>query len=119
MSVSPVILEESPDRPTRVILPADPVENARELARQYAPADMRLGIALTHGTDLDQLEWLRASSRLVADYASRRLAVVGLKAGESLSLEPSDKFVDFLERWRGGVTPPGEGESATSSGAEG
>lgn len=90
------------DLAERLATIASPEERSRELMRFYAEADTALLIALGHGTDLATLETLRGGSRLVAELAQRRLAVLGLKSGEAIDLEPSQKMQEFLERWYAG-----------------
>jgi hypothetical protein len=81
---------------------ASTVTSARELAERLALADMQLCAALRHGTSLRELEEYRSAARLAADLAHRSLAIAGLKSGEGLSLEPSDKLVALLERLQAG-----------------
>jgi hypothetical protein len=89
------------------------VTSARGLAERLALADMKLSAALTHGTPLEDLEGLRAASRLASDLAHRRLAIAGLKSGEGMSLEPSDKLVALLERLQADEGPKPAGEELT------
>jgi hypothetical protein len=98
-ATNPVTLTEPDVRGQAVQLSSDPVTRAKELAAQFAVADMRLSLALSHGTDLDTLEALKAGSRFIAELAHKRLSILGLKSGEAVSLEPSERMAEFLERW--------------------
>ena len=84
---------------------ADPVARARKVAEAAAPGDMILLTALTHGVAPAALEAYRGSLRLVSDLAQRRLSIVGLRAGEVVEHDASDRFRAFLERWHDGAGP--------------
>ncbi len=88
---------EDPDR--AMAKEQDPVAQARRLAELAAPADMRLSVAISHGMPLSQLDANRAGARLASDHVFRRLSMVGLKSGEPLEVEVSDRMRDFLERF--------------------
>jgi hypothetical protein len=108
----PVTLTEPDVRGQAVQLSSDPVTRAKEIAAQFAVADMRLSLALSHGTDLETLEALRAGSRFVAELAHKRLSILGLKSGEAVSLEPSERMAEFLERWHAAGGPAAEAREA-------
>lgn len=104
---------EDPDR--AMAKEQDPVAQARRLAELSAPADMRLVVALTHGTPLPTLEANRASARLVSDLVHKRLSIVGLRSGEPVQVEVSERMQDFLARFfdgrrhsRGDAESPGD-----------
>ena len=107
------------DAVTESNVEVEPVARARRLAEISAPADMRLTLALTHGTSLEELDAGRHAVRVMADMAFRRLAVVGLKSGESVEHDVSDRLKDALGLWFGGdgdrVAPdePARAERAT------
>ena len=82
------------------------VERAKAVMRHFALADARLLVALRHGTSPKQLEVLRASSRLIADLATRSLSTLGLRPGEVVEHEVSGRFQEFLERWRAETERP-------------
>jgi hypothetical protein len=95
------------------------VTSARELAERLALADMKLCAALRHGTSLRELEEYRSAARLASDLAHRSLAIAGLKSGEGLSLEPSDKLVALLERLQAGeLAEPGAAVEALGPGGD-
>jgi hypothetical protein len=82
---------------TRAI--ADPVERARRIAELHAPADMMTLIAISHGLTVEQQEVYARALRHTSDLAQRRLAMVGLRAGDALAIEPSDRLRQFLDLW--------------------
>lgn len=85
----------------------EPVQRARRAADIAAPANMRLILALTHGTSLADLAKERHGVRIMADLAFRQLAVVGLKSGESVEHDVSDRLKSALGLWFGSS---GEGD---------
>jgi hypothetical protein len=90
---------QDPDR--EMAKEQNPVSQARRLAELSAPADMRLSVALSHGMTLAKLEDNRAGARLASDLAFKRLSIVGLRSGEPVEVEVSDRMRDFLERFFG------------------
>lgn len=98
-------------------LSSNPVEQARQLAEIAAVADMRLSLALAHGTDPATLELYKGAFNLIAGngLAIRRLAIAGLKSGEAISLEPSQRFQEFLERWNARGKPGSDDQRVDAS----
>jgi hypothetical protein len=76
-----------------------PVERARRMAELAAPLDMMQSLALGHGTDPEVLERDRAAHRLRAELCHKRLSIVGLKSGEIVENDLSDRFQSFLTSW--------------------
>lgn len=76
-----------------------PIDRARLVAEFLAPADMLMLAAISLGTDTEELEANKVAFRLKAEIALRRLAVVGLKSGDSGPLDISDRMRTFLERF--------------------
>lgn len=75
-----------------------PVAFARRMAELTAPADMRMSLALGLGTTNLEHELYPRAMRLRADLSHKRLAIVGLRAGESLTDDGvSDRFTEFLQ----------------------
>ena len=89
-----------------------PVERARGLAELLAPVDMILLAGVTHGLAPDEVEAYGKPLRLMTDLAQRRLSTVGLKSGEAVEHDMSDRLRSFLELWHADrsapldVTPP-------------
>jgi len=89
-----------------------PVERARGLAELMAPSDMILLAAVAHGLLPDELEAYGKPLRMMTDLAQRRLSMVGLKSGEAVEHDMSDRLRSFLELWHADrpapldVTPP-------------
>ena len=77
----------------------EPVARARRLAELAAPMDMRLTLALGLGCSVAELEHERHGVRVMGDLAFRRLAIVGLKSGESIEHDVSDRLKDALSRF--------------------
>ena len=90
---------------------SDPVGSARRHAEAVAPFDMQVLDAIRFGLSLKTLEQYHRSLRLVSDLALRNLAMVGLKTGETVEMDLSDRMREFLTRWNepaepGPVLPP-------------
>lgn len=86
-----------------------PVGKARRYADLAAPAMMRLQLAVVLGTSPEDLDRWRGGFRIMLDGIKTSLAIVGLRAGEEISVEPSDKLLRAMERWRtAGELPEGE-----------
>jgi len=89
-----------------------PVERARGLAELMAPADMILLAGVSHGLAPDEVEAYGKPLRMMTDLAQRRLSMVGLKSGEAVEHDMSDRLRSFLELWHADrpapldVTPP-------------
>jgi hypothetical protein len=89
-----------------------PVERARGLAELMAPSDMILLAGVTHGLAPDEVEANGKPLRMMTDLAQRRLSMVGLKSGEAVEHDMSDRLRSFLELWHADrpapldVTPP-------------
>jgi hypothetical protein len=89
-----------------------PVERARGLAEFMAPSDMILLAGVTHGLAPAEVEAYGKPLRLMTDLAQRRLSMVGLKSGEAVEHDMSDRLRGFLELWHQDrpapvdVTPP-------------
>ena len=77
----------------------DPVAKARKIAELFAATDMLMSVALSQGTAPADLEAHRAGYRLMADMLQRRLSIVGLKSGEVLEADVSERMQDFLARF--------------------
>lgn len=80
----------------------DPVSRARRLAEIAAPADMRLSIMLGLGCTPEELERDKSGAKLMLEAATKRLAVVGIRLGESGAssrAEPSERLKEFFERF--------------------
>lgn len=77
----------------------DPVERARRMAEVSAPADMRASIALTLGVTPDELERDKSGARLILEGTHKRLSIVGLRAGDSVEHDLSEKMHDVLARF--------------------
>jgi len=86
----------------------DPIERARRAAQLAAPADIKLTLALTHGTTLDALESRRGAARLVGELAVRRLGIVGLRAGMDVDVSLSQRFQDSMGRFFGPAALPAD-----------
>jgi hypothetical protein len=74
-----------------------PIAKARAIAEAFAPADMRLSVALGHGLTPAELEADKVGTRLMADLAHKRLGIVGLRAGDSIEEGMSDRMSRFLD----------------------
>lgn len=85
------------DREARKV--RDPVGRARRMAEVAAPADMRRSLALGLGAGIDDLERDKAGARLQLEAAHRRLSIVGLRSGEIVETDVSDRMQDFLSRF--------------------
>lgn len=77
----------------------DPVQRARKMAETSAPADMRASLALSLGATPAELELDKSGARLILEAAHKRLGIVGLRAGESIEHDVSDRMRDFMERF--------------------
>lgn len=88
----------------------DPVQQAMSRARHAAPATMRLIQALTLGTDPDELDRRRGGVRIMAELAVRQLAIVGMKTGETVEHDVSERFTQamalFFDKPGGETTAP-------------
>jgi hypothetical protein len=84
---------------------SDPVQLAMARARHAAPALVNLVQALTLGTDPEELDARRGGVRIMAELATRQLAIVGLKSGEVVEHDLSERFQDAMQRFFG---PPGD-----------
>lgn len=76
------------------------VKRAREQFEIAAPALVRLQLALTLGTSPEELDRVRGGARLMLESIKQSLAVVGLRAGEDVSVDISDRMQAFLGRWQ-------------------
>ena len=76
-----------------------PVERARGLAELLAPSDMILLAGVTHGLAPGDVEAYGKPLRMMTDLAQRRLSMVGLKSGEAVEHDMSDRLRSFLELW--------------------
>ena len=90
----------------------DPVGRARRAAELAAPGNMRVALALALGTTPAEIEKDKAGYRMIAEDAHRLLAMVGLRAGEAVEVEMSDRMQDFLTRFFG----PTRGREARGKG---
>lgn len=75
------------------------VGHARRAADRAAPALIRLVQALTLGTSPEELDRVRGGVRVMAELAIRQLAISGLKAGETMELDMSERFSKFMTGW--------------------
>ncbi len=89
------------DVPTYTDSAKNPVERARRTAEAAAPALIDLTQALTLGTDPEELDRNRGGLRIMSELALRQLSIVGLKTGELVEHEPSERFTNFLMGWFG------------------
>jgi|SRR5580765_155904 len=80
----------------------DPVQRARAMAEVAAPADMRAAIALTLGAEAEELEQDKSGARLILETARWRLGTVGLRAGEVVEHDVSERMRDFMSRFYSG-----------------
>lgn len=82
--------------------PADQgyVGRARKQAEVMAPALMRLQRALLLGTSPEELDRVRGGARLLLEGIKQSLGMVGLRAGEEVSLDLSERMQGFLTRWQ-------------------
>ena len=78
----------------------DHITRARTYLAMAAPAFSRLQVALTLGTSPEELDKLRGGARLMLESIKQAHAVVGLRAGEDVSLDLSDRMQTFLTRWQ-------------------
>lgn len=76
-----------------------PVEKARVMAELFSPADMVLSLGLGLGTSREELEKHPRAVRLITELAHRRLSIVGLKSGETVQADMSDRMQEFLTRF--------------------
>ena len=60
---------------------------------------MILLAGVSHGLAPDEVEAYGKPLRMVADLAQRRLSMVGLKSGEAVEHDMSDRLRSFLELW--------------------
>lgn len=77
----------------------DTVSRARRIAELLAPLDMIQSASISHGTSPGDVEVLNRAYRLKAELAHRRLSIVGLKSGEVLEADVSDRLRDALTRF--------------------
>jgi hypothetical protein len=76
------------------------VGRARRRAEIMAPALMRLQMALLLGTSPEELDRVRGGARLMLEGIKTSLAMVGLRAGEEVALDLSDRMQGFLTKWQ-------------------
>lgn len=76
------------------------VRRAREQFEIAAPAMARLQLALTLGTSPEELDRVRGGARLMLESIKQSLAIVGLRAGEEVSVDLSERMQGFLDRWQ-------------------
>ena len=86
------------------------VARARKHAELASPALMRLQLALTLGTSPEELDRVRGGARLLLEACKQTLAVVGLRAGEEVSVDLSERMQGFLERWQSAPALPEHAE---------
>lgn len=84
----------------------EPVQRARRTLEHAAPALVNLTLALTLGTDPEELDRRRGGVRVMADLAVRQLAAVGIKTGETVEHDLSERFTDAMARFFGPVSDP-------------
>ncbi len=84
---------------------ADPVTRARRVAELAAPADMKVLTTITHGLPAAVALTHHRPLTLISELAQRRLATVGVRAGEVVEHELSDRFQAALARWPGLLEP--------------
>ena len=77
----------------------EPVERARRRVEVSAPALVKLAQALTLGTSPEELDRMRGGVRIMADLAVRQLAAVGIRSGESIEVDTSERMQQFLSSW--------------------
>lgn len=77
----------------------DYVTRARKQAEIMAPALMKQQMALLLGTDPEELDRVRGGARLLLEGSKQVLAIVGLRAGEEISMDVSERMQAFLTRW--------------------
>lgn len=90
------------DREARAV--HDPVQKARRLAEVAAAADMRLTIAYGHA-DPRTHEPVKGYVSLALQAAFRRLAAVGVRSGDVVEHDLSDRFQDFMQRFSAARAP--------------
>lgn len=76
------------------------IRRAREQFEIAAPAMVRLQLALTLGTSPEELDRVRGGARLMLESIKQSLAIVGLRAGEEVSVDISERMKGFLEQWQ-------------------
>jgi hypothetical protein len=84
------------------IEPAEPsyVGRARRQAEVMAPVLMRLQRALLLGTSPEELDRVRGGARILLEGIKATLGIVGLRAGEEVSVDMSERMQSFLDRWQ-------------------
>jgi hypothetical protein len=87
--------------PTYTDSAKNPVERARRTAEAAAPALIDLTQALTLGTNPEELDRNRGGLRIMSELALRQLSIVGLKSGELVEHEPSERFRSIINAWFG------------------
>jgi hypothetical protein len=88
-----------------VVDDADALTTARSSAASLANFDIQLLAAIRFGLPLQTLEKCHRSLRLVSDLSLRNLAIVGLKTGETVEMDLSERMRDFLTAWHDGQAP--------------
>ena len=83
----------------------DALTQARASAQALANFDIQLLAAIRYGLPLKTLEKCHRSLRLVSDLSLRNLAIVGLKTGETVEMDLSDRMREFLTRWQEDRSP--------------
>jgi hypothetical protein len=83
----------------------DHVARARSYIGMAAPALARLQMALTLGTSPEELDRVRGGARIMLESIKQAHAIVGLRAGEEVSVDLSDRMRGFLERWQANALP--------------
>lgn len=79
---------------------ASHVGRARKQAEVMAPALMRLQRALLLGTSPEELDRVRGGARILLEGIKTTLGMVGLRAGEEVSVDLSERMKGFLEQWQ-------------------
>lgn len=95
------------DQVRAYVEPAGGASRARKTFDVAAPAYARLYLALTLGTPPEELDRVRGGARLLLEGAKQALAIVGLRAGEELTVDMSDRMRGFMERWQSTRELPG------------
>lgn len=91
------------------------VDRARKGYEIMAPALVRLQMALTLGTSPEELDQVRGGARLMLESIKQSLAVVGLRAGEEVSVDISERMQGFLTRWQERRELSGAGQEPADS----
>ena len=76
------------------------ITRTRNYLTMAAPALAQLQMALTLGTDPEELDRIRGGARLILESIKQAHAVVGLRAGEEVSMDLSERMQTFLTRWQ-------------------